>query len=73
MAKLVDFWEGCELLDGPACSFSGALYLSGKGVPRDYSRAIVYFTKGCELNDANSCAALSKLAEIGLGGGAQWR
>ena len=73
-ARAAEYYsKGCELQVDYACRNSGLIYANGYGVTQDYDKAAKYYAKGCELNDAESCTALSKLAEIGHGGGSLWR
>ena len=59
--------KACDLNNGVACKRLGVLYRDGKGVKKDYSKAMNYFKKGCDLNHALACAYVSGLYQDGKG------
>lgn len=69
--------EACDLNDAQSCTVLGVIYRDGedvimyrnaaKGVKKDYSKAIKYFSKACSLNDRNGCFCLGSLYRDGEG------
>ena len=45
----------CEAGDAPNCERLGKLYLNGKGVPKDETRALSVFEKTCDHGNMRAC------------------
>ncbi len=56
------FVAACEARDGTGCAMLGAMYLHGKGVDRDVTKARELLGKACELKAQMAC---DKLRELG--------
>jgi hypothetical protein len=50
-----------------ACSYLGSMYESGKGVTKDYSRAVNLFSKSCDGGNADGCNGLGGMYGNGKG------
>jgi uncharacterized protein len=45
----------CEAGDAPSCETLGELYLNGKGIPKDETRALSIFEKTCDHGNMRAC------------------
>ncbi|MGZ3654613.1 MAG: tetratricopeptide repeat protein [Bdellovibrionota bacterium] len=53
--KVPEWREACEKNDGLACGDLGALYALGRGVGRDYGKALELYEKACRAGQALRC------------------
>ena len=65
--ELKRYKEGCESGDMEACSDLGYAYRKGKGVKRDYFKALTPLIMGCKGGNAKACGVLSDMYWLGLG------
>lgn|GEM_PF-2691783 len=59
--------EACEKGYAAACTEVGAIFLQGREVPPDYTRAFAYAMRGCRGYDAMGCDFVSTMYRFGLG------
>ena len=59
--------EACKKGNGGACVALGGLYYYGKGVSKDYTRAVELYKKACEMGDGLGCNNLGVMYEDGKG------
>ncbi len=60
--------KACDSGDGDACDDLGDIYEKGKGVPRDYAKAIQVYRKSCDGGHQWGCYLLDQMYELGEGG-----
>ncbi len=61
------FQPACDRGDGESCFILASLYYVGRGVPKDYARAVTLFRHGCENGWWRSCGGLAECYRAGLG------
>lgn len=57
--------NACDLKDSNACSKLSAMYLAGKGVEKNPTKALKYSKKACTLNNNKSCVMTGLFYENG--------
>jgi TPR repeat protein len=59
--------RGCDSGELEQCETLAILYLNGKGVPKDVSKAVMMFEQACQRRDMASCDDLGALYATGTG------
>jgi len=59
--------KACDASDAHDCSSLGDMYRFGRGVARDYARALSIYTNACDAGDAHACMNQGFMYESGLG------
>ncbi|MDU7692765.1 MAG: SEL1-like repeat protein [Helicobacter sp.] len=59
------FKKECEQQDGESCYRLGALYYSGKSVPKDIESALKYFKRSCDFQNPLGCFNAGAIYEAG--------
>ncbi|EGK7484416.1 sel1 repeat family protein [Campylobacter lari] len=57
------FRKACGLNSGDGCSNLGVMYVNGKGVRKDTSKALEYFGKACDLKSDEGCQNYARLKQ----------
>jgi hypothetical protein len=57
----------CERGDGESCFLLASLYHAGRGVPKDYVRAVALFRRSCESGWPRGCGGLAECYRAGRG------
>ncbi|HEC1790515.1 TPA: sel1 repeat family protein [Campylobacter lari] len=52
-----------SLNSGDGCSNLGVMYVNGKGVRKDTSKALEYFGKACDLKSDEGCQNYARLKQ----------
>lgn len=61
------FRRSCERGDGESCFILASLHYAGRGVPKDYSRAVALFRESCESGWRRGCGGLAECYRAGQG------
>jgi hypothetical protein len=67
MAGLTDYKKQCDNGNSKGCSNLGSMYIQGKGVKKDYFKAVEYYQKACDLNSGDGCVLLGSMYGLGAG------
>jgi TPR repeat protein len=59
--------KACDASDARGCSSLGDMYRFGRGVARDYARAVSLYARACDTGDAHACMNQGYIYESGLG------
>jgi hypothetical protein len=59
--------SSCDSGDGESCFLLASLYYAGRGVPKDYVRAVALFRRSCESGWSRGCGALAECFRAGQG------
>lgn len=57
----------CLRRNAASCDSLGAMYLTGRNVPRVWGKAAIFFEQGCALGAASACNSLGVLHHFGFG------
>jgi hypothetical protein len=57
----------CDRGDGESCFLLASLYYAGRGVPKDYGRAVALFRRSCESGWPRGCGGLAECYRAGQG------
>jgi TPR repeat protein len=65
--ELRDLEGRCDRKDRTACTQLGTRFVYADGVPKDLSRATIYYQRGCDLAGTEACLQLANLVGKGQG------
>jgi TPR repeat protein len=65
--ELGDLEGRCDRKDKTACTQLGTRFVYADGVPKDLSRATVYYQRGCDLAATDACLQLATIVGKGQG------